>query len=289
MRILFLLLVLFFGIQTTQSQTKLKRAKQSLSAKSKPRAKRTSKNNTNNATNSYNYTDSYDDSDFSFWTSLILDLGWPIIKLGVTIPYYVAIESPWEKESSKPAATMTPYAYANGDKGLYTYENTTNPTKFTATLSDRFVYENQNIQGNHANLNLRFWNRAGLEIDHLVLWENNPNFGKDQFSMLTVLAKYYRVRTERFVGWWGIGINHIGSYIDKSGFAYGLGIEAFVAKPISLEATFNGSIINQEHISRFNSGINYYIKNIKVSGGYEYLQLGTPKFSLFSLGAGISF
>lgn len=281
MRIFFFTLLLCFGISSVHSQTKLGKAKKSLSSKS-----------TTNSGYKSSYSSSsssYDDSDAGFLTTLLFELGWPVIKMAAAVPYFVAIESPWELEKRGHRATLTPYAFANSKKGLYSYERDQEPAKFAISLSDRFVYENRNIQGNHLNLNFRFWQRAGLELDHLLLWENNPNFGKDQLSMLSVLAKYYRVRTERFVGWWGLGVNYVGSGINETGFAYGLGVEAFVAKPISLEATFNGGWINEAPISRFNAGLNYHIKNAKLSGGYEYLKLGDIQFSLFSMGAGISF
>ena len=284
MRITLLIVLVLFGMPTLQSQTKLGKAKKSLSSKSN-----TASGNGGVYTSTASNSSSYDDNDSGFLTNLILELGWPVLKLAAVVPYSLAIESPWEREELGHNALLMSYAFANGNKGLYTYEEDPNSKKFTITISDRFVYENSTIQGNHFNVNARFWKRFGLEADHLLLWENNPNFGKDQLSMFSVLAKYYRVRTERFTGWWGVGFNYIGSGVNETGFAYGLGVEAFIAKPISLEATFNGSWINQEHVSRFNAGVNYHIKNIKLSGGYEYLQVGDPKFSLFSAGVGITF
>ncbi|KAA5827932.1 hypothetical protein FPF71_03570 [Algibacter amylolyticus] len=135
---------------------------------------------------------------------------------------------------------------------------------------------------------MRFFKRIGLELDYLQLWENSPNFGKNALAIYTALAKYNRVRTERFNAYWGLGAAYIDGDVDALGFTYGLGAEWFFAKPFSLACNFNQVLVNDNNVNKFNGLLNYHRKQYKFIGGYEHLKIGSVGFSNVSLGVGIS-
>ncbi len=61
------------------------------------------------------------------------------------------------------------------------------------------------------------------------------------------MAKYNRVRTERFNAWWGLGTAYVDGDVNELGFTYGLGAELFFIKPLSVESNFNQTLINNNN------------------------------------------
>ena len=119
--------------------------------------------------------------------------------------YGIANESPFEVNHKASNAFLTKHPYHNGNTGNYSYNWNADTEIFTTTISNRFIYESNSMYGNHLNLDLRFLKRFELDIDILQLWEKTANFGNNTLGIYTVLAKYNRVRTERFNASWGLG------------------------------------------------------------------------------------
>ncbi|GAA4273406.1 hypothetical protein U6A24_19450 [Aquimarina gracilis] len=273
--LLFTTLVLSFNI--TQAQGKLEKAEESL-AKKEQRNNRNSRSGNND-----------NDDDFSENNFLAETFGALLVEAVLYTSYYTIIEIPIETEYAASTASITKYPYFNATKGNYAYEWGEDTQVFRTTLSSRFISENSKLYGNHMNLDMRFLQRAGLEIDYLQLWEENTNFGSNSLAIYTALGKYHRVRTERFNAWWGLGAAYVDGEIDEWGFTYGLGAELFFTKPFSLETTFNQTFINEETVNKFTILLNYHVNRYKVSGGYEHLKIGSLDLSTFSVGVGVSF
>lgn len=205
------------------------------------------------------------------------------------VTYGIFIESGYELDHLSSTASITKYPYFHSNKGNYSYEWDESMTDIRMTISSRYIYENARIEGTHLNMDMRFLKRLALEFDYLQLWENNPNFGNNNLAMYTFLAKYNRVRTERFDAWWGLGGKYVDGNVNEWGFTYGLGAELFIVKPISIESNFDQTFINSNSINQFNALLNYHINQFKLSGGYESLKIGSEKFSTISLGLSVSF
>ncbi|TYA70028.1 hypothetical protein [Seonamhaeicola marinus] len=274
---LFIIVVCFMSY-TGFSQSKIRKAEESLKKEN---------NTTKVSTQSGGRVSNDDDS-----------LGEAIVKetfggLAVAIFYYTAygilVEMPFEKTTPSSRAILNKHPYFNTENGNYSYEWNDNSAVGRATLSSRYIFENSILDGHHLNLGLRFYNKLALKLDYLQLWENNPNFGHDELAIYTALLKYHRVRTKKLDVWWGVGASYADGAVDDFGFTFGLGAEAFFAKPISLESNFNHTSVNGNSITKFNALINYYLKQFKISGGYERLKIGSQKFSMPSLGLGVSF
>ncbi|GAA4888953.1 hypothetical protein GCM10023311_11160 [Flaviramulus aquimarinus] len=274
---LFFLVVIIFNSES-YSQSKIDKAEDSLkeSKKSKSRSYKSR----------YNNSGSNDDSKNNFLTEVIGEF---FVKAFLYSAYSVAIESPFEMKHRGSHAVLTKHPYKSGNTGNYTYEWNADSEVFTTSISNRLIFETNRLYGNHLNINTRFLQRVGLEIDYLQLWEVNPNFGNNALAIYTALVKYHRVRTERFNAWWGLGASYIDGNVDELGFTYGLGVELFFVKPFSLESNFNQTLINSNSINKFNALLNYHRKQYKFSGGYEHLKIGDIGFSTFSLGVGVVF
>jgi hypothetical protein len=135
---------------------------------------------------------------------------------------------------------------------------------------------------------MKFLKRWGLELDYLQLWEERVNSENNALAIYTALAKYHRVRTERFNAWWGLGAAYVDGNVNELGFTYGLGVEWFFVKPLSLESNFNQTLINNHSVNKFNALLNYHKKQYKFTAGYEHLKIGSVGFSNVSLGVGVT-
>ena len=274
--ILYFTFIFIIGI-SSYGQSKIGRAEESV--KKKEETIKSSKS-------TYSNSESNSDSNNNFLTAVVVEL---FVQLFAYTVYGIAFESPFEVEHLASDANLSKYPYYNSKKGNYTYEWNKDTPIFKTSLSGRYIMENSTLKGSHINVDMRFLKRLGFELNYLQLWENNPNFGNDNLAIYTALAKYHRVRTEKFNAWWGLGTSYVDGTVNEFGFTYGLGAELFFAKPLSIETNFNQNFINSETINKFNGLINYHFKKYKLIMGYEHLKIGNQNFSAATLGAGIFF
>ncbi|OEK09773.1 hypothetical protein A8C32_09675 [Flavivirga aquatica] len=264
---------------TSFGQGKLKQAEESLTIEEEINKSITKpKHNT--------YSSNSNDSDGNFLTEAIARL---FVHAFLYASYYAVIESPVEREHRASNAFITKHPYSNSNKGNYSYNWDDDSEIFRTTVSNRFIFETNKLYGNHLNIDMKLLQRVGLEMNYLQLWEENANFRNNTLAIYTALAKYQRVRTERFNAWWGLGAAYIDGDVDELGFTYGLGAELFFTKPFSLESNFNQTLINDSSVNKFNALLNFHKKHYKFTGGYEYLKVGDVSFSTFSVGVGVSF
>ena len=272
--IIFLFVITLFSLPC-YSQGKIKDAEDSLKKTSNKSSikSQTASNKTNNRGSNF-FVDMF---------------GHLIIEAFVYSIYGIAFETPMETKHKGSHAFLTKYPYINSNTGNYSYEWNENTEIFTTTLTNRFIFETNRLQGNHLNVDIQFLKRFGLELDYLQLWERNHNFGDNAIAIYTALTKYHRIRTERFNGFWGLGATYVDGDVDDFGFTYALGAELFFANPMSLESNFNQTLINSNTINSFNLLLNFYKKQYKFTGGYEHLKIGSVPFSNVSLGLGVTF
>lgn len=274
----FLIVLLFFIVsQSNYAQGKLEKAEKSLTSSSKKSRYNSSRSNSRNSNNS--------SDDHEIFVDLFLVFG----EIMLYATYFSLIESPAEYEEKGSTASITKFPYFNSKKGNYAYDWGDDTTIFRTTITNRFIVENRKLYGNHFNVDLRFLKRIGAEVDYLQLWEENTNFGKNSLAFVTLLAKYHRIRTEKFNLYWALGASHIGGDIDLLGFTYGLGAELFFANPLSIETNFNQTLITTGTINKLNALLNYHTGRYKFSVGYEHLNIGNIDLSTYSAGIGVSF
>jgi len=280
MKITKITVVLFLIFQhASYSQGKITKAEEDLNKENSTTSR---SHSINKSTTTYNNND----SEGSFLSDVI---GGLFIQLFAYTAYGVAIESPFEINHKASGAYLTKHPYSNTNTGKYSYDWNDNTEIFTTTISNRLIYESNSVYGNHLNLDIRFLKRIALELDFLQLWEQNTNVQRNSLGIYTALAKYNRVRTERFNASWGLGAAYVAGHVNKLGFTYGLSAELFFAKPLSLESNFTQTLVNSETINKFNGLLNYHKKQYKYILGYEHLQIGSVPFSNATVGFGISF
>ncbi|MEE9408852.1 MAG: hypothetical protein V3V28_12345 [Polaribacter sp.] len=202
--------------------------------------------------------------------------------------YGILVESPWEMDSRMHNAEISNYAFKEKNYGNFIYTDSTNYNITRFDITNNFVIENSNLYGNNFGVNFRFLKRFAVDVDYLYLSEN-VNGKRDSFSLYSALLKYHRIRTQRFDAWFGLGMMHVGNDVNKTGFGLGVGVEIFIAKPISLDFSHKWTNINNQEVHKTKLLLKYHIKNYQIFSGYEYFKIGVSKIKAFSFGIGASF
>jgi hypothetical protein len=209
------------------------------------------------------------------------------VELVINLTYGIAIESIFERDSEMHFANISEYPYKNDDIGSFTY----NPDDFSLSrfnLSNSLVMENKHLYGNDFGIKLNFFKRMDIEADYLQLIEK-VNGTADNFSLFSAILNYHRIRTQKFDLWFGVGVMHVGNEVNESGFAYNIGAEWFIKKPISILVNHKGTNINDEEVSKTKLLLKYHIKNYNIISGYQHYTLGSTDINAFSIGFGLSF
>ncbi|PQJ80178.1 hypothetical protein BTO18_13780 [Polaribacter porphyrae] len=254
---------------------KLNNAKESLKTTS----------STTNSSSSKRSSKSSSNDDDSFFGSLIAEL---FIKLFSYTAYGVAIESPFEYDSSMHSAEIANYPYETKDYGNFIYTDSTNYKIIRLDIYNRFLLENKDLFGNNLGLDFRFLKRFSLNAD-FTSFSENVSGKRDNFTMYSAILKYHRIRTQRFDAWFGLGATHVANSVNETGFTFGVGGEWFIKKPISLLFSHQTTSINAERVNNTKLLLKYHIKHYRISTGYEHYRLGVSKINTFSLGIEVSF
>ncbi|WP_299063348.1 hypothetical protein [uncultured Polaribacter sp.] len=257
---------------------KLEKAKESL--KSSSSSSTSIKTNKSSRSSSANNNDNE-----SFFGSIFAGFFWEIAKYTV---YGVAIESEFEKEGKMHNAEISNYPYKESKSGNFIYTDSINYKITRFDIYNHILIENKNLYGNDLGVNFRFLKRFAIDINYTTFLEKVEG-KKDSFNMYSALLKYYRIRTQRFDAWFGLGATHIANNVNETGFTFGFGGEIFIKKPISLVGSHKWTTIHQESIRNTKLLLKYHIKNYRISSGYEHYKLAVSKINTFSLGVEISF
>ncbi|MGY3792089.1 hypothetical protein [uncultured Aquimarina sp.] len=265
-------LLLFFAL-TASGQGSLETAQQRLSKENNADIFRTNPNSSDNLL-------SQNDRNLGRITKVF-------VEIGLYATYYGLIESPMERKHKGRKAFITKHPYFISNKGNYSYNWGADTNLYRITAANRFLKDTDQLYGNTAHIDFRFLKRMSLEANYLQLWEHESFYSNSSLATYTILAKYNRIRTEKFNAYWGVGATYIAGEVEEFGFTYGIGAEYFFINPLSIEINYNQSFINSFSSNRLNSLLNYHINQYKIIGGYEYLRIGGFNFSTISVGLGL--
>ncbi|NRB60571.1 MAG: hypothetical protein HRU50_11620 [Winogradskyella sp.] len=196
----------------------------------------------------------------------------------------VFIELPDEKQPF-----LTAYPYAELGNGNYSNNWNDTSTNWRGAITIKYISESSRIKGGHLNFDFKLNDKLAIELDYLQLWERSSIYENDQLAIYNAFFKYNRIRTKHFNAFWGIGPTFVDGAVDEIGISYAIGAEVFPIKPISFETSFNQTFINRSTLNRFQGYMNYHLKQYRFQVGYEYLKIGSQKFSNIGLGVGLYF
>jgi hypothetical protein len=149
-------------------------------------------------------------------------------------------------------------------------------------------FTGNSIHAIEAHVNYCFDPLLGLELSHRHFFESNLA-GKDNLEVSSLRLNYYRIRERSVKGWWGMGATYVGNEVNTVGIAYQVGIEVYPVRPISLQASFKQSFINESNINELRFQLKYYRKKVAYYTGYHDYSIARIGISGFVLGVEVGF
>ena len=189
-------------------------------------------------------------------------------------------------------SNLTPYPYYNKESGNFENSDTVSVSKNKSRfeIETNFVYENNNLYGNHLKAKIRPFQYFYLQSDFHQLFEfdkiDNTN---NRLSLFQFNIGYDRIRFEKFNFGWTLGATYVGNEVKKTGFAYGLNAEYFMGNRISFLGSGKWSRINGFPVNTFELQSKFHRKNYFFSLGFEHMKIATPNYNFITIGGGIYF
>lgn len=249
--------LLLLTINTVLAQGKLEKAKSDL--KGSP---------SNGTTYSSELGASEDNRGESFFGGLFIDI--------LTFATYGALLGNMQPRN------FYPYPFTDDNIGEYDrIENNPSGNRSKFMLSNTMAFQSGTFS-NDLRANYRFIPILGVEANHLHFFDRLDE--GSNLGMSSVMLNYYRIRERSVTGYWGVGATYVWSDIKTTGFAYNLGLDIYIAKPVSLGILWKQSFINESSINEFRAAGRYHIRNIAISGGFTQYKLGDEKFPSAAIG-----
>ncbi len=191
-------------------------------------------------------------------------------------------------------SNLTPYPYYNGTSGNFeNYEtDTIKKNEFRIDLENYFIYNDNDLFGNHLKAKIRPFQYFQIQTDFHQLYEFEKidnNTTTYRLSLFHFNLGYDRIRLEKFNLGWTLGASYVGNEVRKGGFSYGVHADYFMNNRISFSAAAKWSTINQQPVHVYEFQSKFHRKNYFFSLGFEHLKIATPTYSFIALGGGIYF
>ncbi|MDB5255839.1 MAG: hypothetical protein JWM14_534 [Chitinophagaceae bacterium] len=267
------ILLLFFCINSTWafSQGKLDSSKDELKQGSPQR-----KPNRN----------SYDNSGSSIAEDLIVQAIAKGIVYGIQYGFIGEYKS--ERDLSN---RLTRYPFEHRSAGNYIDpDSVTKPKYFRIDIENQFIYNSDNLFGDHLKINIRPFHYFYFQSNIFLLNEiDDFNNKRSSLNLFNLDFCYDRIRIERFNLGFTIGANYIGNDVQQAGVAFGLCAEVFLLQAFSVYSCGKLSGINGLPVNQFEVKGRYHHKKLFLSVGYEYLKIATPSYHFLSVGGGLYF
>lgn len=191
-------------------------------------------------------------------------------------------------------SNVTPYPYYNGTSGNFeNYEtDTIKKNEFRIDLENYFIYNDNDLFGNHLKAKIRPFQYFQIQTDFHQLYEFEKienSTSTYRLSLFHFNLGYDRIRLEKFNLGWTLGASYVGNEVRKGGFSYGVNADYFMNNHISFSAAAKWSKINQQNLHAYELQSKFHRKNYFFSLGFEHLKIATPTYSFIALGGGIYF
>lgn len=174
------------------------------------------------------------------------------------------------------------YPYFDDENGEYNYQEAVQRIKKSSLIISNTLTVQSGTFGNDLRMNYRFLPIMGLEANHLHLFDRLDE-GSD-LGISSIMLNFYRIRERRVTGFWGLGATYVGSEVNTTGFSYNLGLDIYVANPVSLGFFWKQSFINETSINEFRALARYHINKLAIHGGFINYQIGDEGFPSAAVG-----
>lgn len=249
-----------------------------LSAQKIERTKDELKSSNNNRSNSSSSSksSSSDDEDCSIWVDLFINVLGAVFKYGLIGDY---------NSEDHLYNELTAYPYIDGFNGNYTSDSTATK-KFRIDLEDHFMYNSNDMFGNHMKAKIRPFEYFYFQADYRELFERRLDGMTDNLALFHLNFCYDRVRLGQFNLGWNLGATYVGSEVRKAGFCYGLSADYFPGKHISFSGSAKWSSINGHPVNAYEFQGKFHHRQFFGSVGFQHLKIATPTYNFFTVGGG---
>jgi hypothetical protein len=278
-QLLLFFVITFCGFHSNiNSQKKIEKSKEALTESSGVR------NNSSSSSSSRSSSSSSSSSD-NLFAEIIIE-GFIYITYG-TFKYGLIGDYNNEEHLNN---KLSPYPFKEGSYGNFNSNDSLYRNRMRLDLENSFIYNSNNLFGNHLKAKIRPFQYFYLQTDFHQLYEfDKINDKSYKLSIFQFNFCYDRIRFNRFNLGWSLGATYIGNEVKKAGFAYGLNADYFLSRNISFTGTAKWSSINTHPVNSFELQNKLHKKNYCFSLGFEHLKIAEPTYNFVTLGAGIYF
>ncbi len=162
------------------------------------------------------------------------------------------------------------YPYAVPDVG---YFSQTDGKKFSVSFSTHYFYSESDLHGTGFRARLSPLPLFSAEVHFTNLTEELTT-RNDHLQLYSVFVNYNRFRLNRLGVRWGIGLKGLRGDNTHNGFAFNLGGEWYLQKPLSLQFSYSGGWIGERFLPEFFGTLNVHVNRAAVFVGYQYWSAG---------------
>jgi hypothetical protein len=178
--------------------------------------------------------------------------------------------------------SIASYPYADGVNGEYSFPEDVVVLKKSEFMVSNTLTLQSGTFGNDFKLNYRFLPFLGVEANHLHFFDRLDE--NSDLGISSILLNFYRIREKRVTGFWGLGATYVGSDVDKAGFVYNLGLDIYIANPVSVGILWKQSFINESSVNELRALVRYHMKKLAIHGGFIHYKIGEEGFPSAAIG-----
>jgi len=175
------------------------------------------------------------------------------------------------------------YPYWIKNEGIYSRRT---GKKISIHFAGHYFYNSSVLQGFHINGRIYPLPFLGLEFRYTDLTEK-LHTRNDHLRLYDAYINYDRIRSRRWVLWWGLGVKGLQGDDTYHGLSFNFGTEIYPKNPISLNMLLNVGSLNSQTVSEFQIKVNWHIQRDIIYLGYQYFSTGGLVLDGIIFGLGI--
>ncbi|MDR2937952.1 MAG: hypothetical protein LBU92_03320 [Prevotellaceae bacterium] len=177
---------------------------------------------------------------------------------------------------------LTDYPYQSKKLGGYISADSSARRYFRFDIENQLLLAKGNASGNRLQVKIRPFQYFYLQSNFSQLL----NFSSPSLSLIDLTFCYDRLRFQRFNLGWMLGVNYLDN-AERVGFFWGLNMDWFVLKPLSLYGAVSTGSNSQQSVNRMEIRARFHYKKLFYSAGYETLQISTTRHHFATAGFGV--
>lgn len=177
------------------------------------------------------------------------------------------------------------YPYFLAAEGLFSMGQR---KSFSVMFNGHYFYNSSILQGIHFAGRLSPVPYGSFTFAYSDLTEK-LRYRNDHLRLYDLFLNYYRIRTTRWVLWWGVGLKGMQGNDTYNGPGLNLGTEVYPVNPVSAYLNFNFGWLNGQAVTHFLIRGNVHLSRNIFYVGYQRFSAGSSALNGLVVGTGIYF